>query len=133
MSRPGNGVNQMNIQEFITKNNLKMTVKPRLANPLMDGVGMDHWTVTIKGNNKRMSVAYSMGSGHKGKEPDLEGVLECLASDVSCSQYTFSEFCSNLGYDEDSRKAEKIYLACKAIKGKLAKVLPVDELLEVEF
>lgn len=133
MSRPGNGVNQMNIQEFITKNNIKMTVKPRLANPLMDGVGMDHWTVTIKGNNKRMSVAYSMGSGHKGKEPDLEGVLECLASDVSCSQDTFSEFCSNLGYDEDSRKAEKIYLACKAIKGKLAKVLPVDELLEVDF
>lgn len=133
MSRPGNGVNQMNIQKFITKNNLKMTVKPRLANPLMDSPGMDHWTVTIKGNNKRMSTAYSMGSGHKGKEPDLEGVLECLASDVSCSQGSFKEFCSGLGYNEDSRKAEKMFIACRNIKNKLSKILPIDDLLEVEF
>ena len=126
----------MNIQEFIENKHINIKVKPRLFNPNIDSEDMDHWTVYLNVGGRRMNFAYSMGSGHNGKEPDLEGVLECLASDVSCSQGTFKEFCSDLGYNEDSRKAEKIYLACRRIKQGLVRLVGlsgIDELLEVEF
>ena len=123
----------MNIQQFITKNNIKMTVKPRLANPLMDSAGMDHWTCHLTANKKKMSLAYSMGSGHKGREPRLDEVLECLASDVNCVDSTFANFCNELGYNQDSRKAERIYKACKRLKVSLVRLVDLDELSEVDF
>jgi hypothetical protein len=36
--------------------------------------------------------------------------------------YTFEEFCSELGYDTDSRTAEKIYKKCKKQLEKLNKI-----------
>lgn len=44
----------------------------------------------------------------KRKAPSAYDVLACLQKyDIG----TFSDFCSEFGYDEDSRKAEKIYFA----------------------
>lgn len=44
----------------------------------------------------------------KGKEPTLYDILTCLTKyDVG----TFENFCSEFGYDEDSRSAEKTYNA----------------------
>lgn len=44
----------------------------------------------------------------KGKEPELYDILTCLTKyDVG----TFENFCSEFGYDEDSRSAEKTYNA----------------------
>ena len=55
------------------------------------------------------------------KTPELANLLDSLASDASCydNARNFEDFCSDLGYDEDSRKAEAIYRAC----GELAKEL----------
>lgn len=49
--------------------------------------------------------------------PTIEDVLYCLLADASCVQYgqTFEEFCSELGYDTDSRKAEKIFNVCRDV------------------
>jgi len=39
-------------------------------------------------------------------EPSIVDILDCLASDASCTdQSTFEDFASDLGYDSDSRKA----------------------------
>ena len=46
----------------------------------------------------------------KGKEPSLYSVLACL---TKYDPGTFEDFCSEYGYDTDSRKAEKIYKAVK--------------------
>ena len=47
-------------------------------------------------------------SGNNKKVPSSYEVLSCLTkNDVG----TFSNFCSEFGYDEDSRKAERIYKA----------------------
>lgn len=128
----GNG--QMNIQEFITKNNLKMTSEYRDSNPNMDNDNMDHWTCKLRAGRKQLTIPFSMGYGHHGKEPSLAGVLECLASDANVNP-DFEDFCSEFGYNTDSRKAEKIHRSCLSIAKRLDKFLPggVDSLSEVDF
>ena len=45
---------------------------------------------------------------HYPVAPTAYDVLSCLTKSDPC---TFEDFCSTYGYDEDSRKAEKIYNA----------------------
>lgn len=45
-------------------------------------------------------------------EDELLNALECIISDALSGIYSFEEFCAELGYDEDSRRAEKIHKAC---------------------
>lgn len=44
---------------------------------------------------------------------DLKYVLKCIIDDGLAGFYSFEEFCNEFGYDEDSRRAEKIYKACE--------------------
>ena len=76
--------------------------------------GESLWTVTLTYNGEVSDdIKYSMGSALKGK-PDVKDVVFNIVSDASYGEYeTFEEFCDNLGYDSDSRKAESIYNACK--------------------
>lgn len=53
-------------------------------------------------NNKKSDVI------HRPKTPTAYSVLACL---TKYDPGTFEDFCSEFGYDEDSRKAEKIYKA----------------------
>ena len=48
------------------------------------------------------------------KNPEVEDVLNSLALDAGSydNSRNFEDFCSDFGYDEDSRTAEKIYNAC---------------------
>ena len=81
--------------------------------------------------DKRTSpeLPYQMGVGHRTKkwsrakeiwtfppltEPPLDYVLDAYVSDASCYDEArdLADFCANLGYDEDSRKAEATYRAC---------------------
>lgn len=62
---------------------------------------------------KPNTVAYVERVCSLGKKfrPDVVDILECLASDfqgLDCS-YTFEEWAEVLGYDSDSRAAERIY------------------------
>lgn len=52
----------------------------------------------------------------------IESCAEVLASacrDAIGGNQSFADFCSDYGYDEDSRKAEAVYFACQDC-GKLA-------------
>lgn len=111
-----------------------MTCKRTDHNPNMDHDPkhpMDHWTCELARENQKqfppfghMQVTFSMGIGHNGAQPDLPGVLSCLASDASSVESDdFEDWCSELGYDTDSRKAERTYKACKAEAVKLEKFL----------
>lgn len=43
-------------------------------------------------------------------------VIGCMISDARCADgNTFEDFCSEFGYDTDSRKALEIYLACQDV------------------
>lgn len=110
---------------FCKQNKITSAARRTADNPNMESDRkhlMDHWIVTLvyePGIRKTMPVHFSMGMAHQGKEPRTEEVLSCLLSDASCAQEDFAEWCSNLGYDEDSRKAERTYFACRDIATKL--------------
>ncbi len=88
---------------------------------------MDHWLCTLEANSKAMQITFSMGQGHKGAKPELTEVLSCLASDASSVESDdFEDWCSEMGYDTDSRKAERTYKACKAEAVKLEDFLGRD-------
>lgn len=99
------------LASFIKRNNLTMTAEKAAENQNMTDFEGDHWKVVIKKNGRRMTSYYSMGYGHKGREPKLKEVLDCFASDASSVENlrSLEEWARDLGYDEDSRKAEKIY------------------------
>lgn len=54
-------------------------------------------------------------------KPKVEDLLDCLASD--CSGYDssrcFEDWASDYGYDEDSRKAERVYSAIREERNKV--------------
>lgn len=69
------------------------------------------------------------------KAPSAASVLYCLLSDASLGAELFADFCADLGYDEDSRKALAIYEECQKIAAKLRMFTPGEreklaELLE---
>lgn len=93
---------------------------------------MDDWQknsnsyrVTLIYQGRRFTLDYWQGIGIKD-EPTAEGVMGCLLSDASCFQDSFEDFCCNCGYDQDSRKAERIYNKCVKQTEKLKKLLGSD-------
>jgi hypothetical protein len=85
------------------------------SNPNMSDMpqGSSHWRVILRRAGKQMPVPFSQGPAIC-KEPTAEDVLGCLLADASCIEAAgcFEDFARELGYDEDSRKAESAYKAC---------------------
>lgn len=82
-----------------------------------DNHDADHWKLLLRRTGQvraRMTIYFSMGSGYNGQEPTIDQVMKCLADDActmeNCGE-NFEEFCSNLGFDSDSRQAEKTFKA----------------------
>lgn len=82
------------------------------------------WDVTLRMRGRTLSTPFYCGLGHVTKPkcywqspkpipPSAADVIYSLAMDAAAASETFSEFCSNVGYDEDSRKALEAYLACQ--------------------
>lgn len=71
----------------------------------------------------------------KGYRPDLASVLDCLASDCATFENarSFEEWAPELGYDPDSRKAERIYRAIGEQYRGLETLLGRDALQELMF
>jgi len=92
----------------------------------------DEWQQKATGYRCRMlykgrsySFDFWQGSAHKD-DPTAEGCLECLLSDANCAENTFEDFCSELGYDTDSRKAEATFKACKIVRKNMERLLGSD-------
>ena len=60
-------------------------------------------------------------------EYDVLNAFYCFVSDALSGLYSFDEFCSEFGYDPDSRKAEKVYKACKRAYAKFERVSGFSE------
>jgi hypothetical protein len=83
------------------------------------------WTITLFYKRHQLTVPFYTGYGIKG-EPTAIDVLSCLLSDSNSADQDFDSWCQDLGYDSDSRKAERIYKACESISCKLHKFLGED-------
>lgn len=121
---------EKSIHEFIAAHGLTAEIKAAHANPHMDDMAPDskHYSVKISqvgfGPVRSMVVPYSMGPAHK-RGPTLAGVLDCLASDASTLENArdFEDWCSDFGYDTDSRKAEATWRAIMEQSTQLRKLL----------
>ena len=63
---------------------------------------------TFTGSNRDWKI----GNTHMETD-DLKDALRSLLEDSGVAGLSFSEFCSEYGYEEDSRKAYRVYTACK--------------------
>lgn len=65
------------------------------------------------------------GDGH-GTKPTAYDILACLTADMG--DVSFIEFCDNFGYDNDSIKTQKTYVACVEQSKELHKLFSESEL-----
>lgn len=72
--------------------------------------GRRWYDVTLTMDGRTMVVPFGMGSAHS-ERPSAADVLNCLASDASTYDQArgFEDWAADLGFDTDSRKAERIY------------------------
>lgn len=73
-----------------------------------DKTARDVYKLRLSRNGKRYTFTFGQSIAKAGMEPTMYDVLACLQKyDVG----SFEDFCSEFGYSEDSRQAEKIYKA----------------------
>lgn len=112
------------LRSFIVEHKITMACEWSFANPCMDldewSRKATHWKCTLKGFGRRMTVYFSQGAAING-EPVLVDVLNCVASDAAGFENApnFEDWCSDYGYDTDSRKAERTYKIIQREAGKL--------------
>jgi len=96
--------------DFCNKWGVTMKVgSPKYEKPLWDD--KEHYifpvTLTKDGESMRINFGQSLADGNK--KPSEYDVLATICKyDIG----SFEDFCSEFGYDEDSRKAERTYKAC---------------------
>lgn len=132
------------VEEFIARNGIRSVVRPAKENPAMQDEmpGASHWNVTLIHDGRRMTVPFSQGSAHT-KPPTTAEVLDCVRSDATTLgddsetvRYGFEEWAEELGYDPDSRRAERTYRAVvdqtERLRGLLGRGAYADLLTDVE-
>lgn len=100
-------------EKFLTDHGIKFTAKYITHGIHFPGDkdGRDIWRLTLtRGNTRgrRISVRFGQSVASQGETPRAYSLLTCL---TKYDPGTFSEFCREYGYDEDSRSAERTYKA----------------------
>ena|SRR3990167_2959418 len=124
--------------------NIKIFCLPTHENPIGQSDGWDrdmeaqHWSIKLEryaedGKRRTLTTFFSQGSAHK-RPPSCADVLNCLVNDALSGEMSFKEFCSEFGYDMDSRSAEKIWQNCVEMAPRVRDFLggKFDAVLECE-
>jgi hypothetical protein len=95
----------------------------------------DRFRVTLWREGKPGRVSFDFwGSYHDHQTGETEltayDVLACISGDANTPD-TFEEFCSEYGYEEDSRRAFKTFQACDRLGRKLRRLFTVAEMAEL--
>lgn len=70
-------------------------------------------------NFRRLWEAQEWINRSRPTKPSLDDVLYSLLIDAEAHDQSFEDWCSNFGYDTDSRKALATYMACQETATKL--------------
>jgi hypothetical protein len=111
------------LQSAIDKYKIRMTVVREEWNPTTN---QTEWIVRLRKGRKSMTTPFRAGAAHNGVT--AEEVLGCCIRDAEMAENagSFEGFCQDIGYDEDSREAERNYNACLKIGKKLQNLLGDD-------
>ncbi len=82
--------------------------------------------ITFKCGRGWRKPLHGAASTFKATPPNAASVLSSLIGDSICSLESFEDFCAELGYDTDSRKALATYLACQESGAAARKLLMGD-------
>lgn len=94
--------------------------------------GTRHFECTFyQGNNPALVVQYSQGPAHMGM-PTREEVLQSIMQDIAYADYEFEDFCIEMGYDTDSRTAERIYNAVVEQNEVVQAMFAADEITDLQ-
>ena len=95
--------------------------------------GSRHWQFTITRGEEVISGHFSQGSAIT-TDPDIQSVFHAILSDADGTDEPFEDWAENLGFDTDSRKAERAYNQCKATAEALERMfsdISLDDLREL--
>ena len=84
-------------------------------------------TVQLKGSKLARDTRHTYTA-----PPTQASVLYCLLSDADALDYSFDEWCDNLGYDSDSIKANSMYEACREIARNLDDVFTPEQIEKLQ-
>lgn len=98
-----------------TMSEVHMRATPVDHNPNMEEAhsSQHHWRCTLRYQGRRMVVVFTMGAALT-HEPTVREVMNCLFLDsmgYDSNAGRFEDWCSDYGYDTDSRKAERTFRA----------------------
>lgn len=95
--------------------------------------GSSHWRIMLQRSGAELVTHYSMGPAHT-EAPELTDVLYSLLLDIGGldNAGTFEDWANDMGYDEDSRKAERIYKACQEIQSRMLLLFNLAELSDLQ-
>lgn len=84
--------------------------------------------VTVTHNKKRLSFDFwgSVMNPENKTEQEVVFAFYCFLSDSCAGNGTFENFCSEFGYDQDSRTAERIHKQCISSNQKFNRVFDCD-------
>jgi hypothetical protein len=128
---PGDRPGPRTMADRLTEYGLKVSVEREESRP--DGFGENdmhrHFRciVTRKGSRARYLCHFSQGSAHT-EDPTPEDVISALISDADGIRDGFERWAAELGYDTDSRKAERIFKACEKTAAGLRRLLSDAEI-----
>ena len=85
-------------------------------------------TVTNTDNKQRCTFEFwaSIAEPELKTEYEVLNAFNCFVGDALSGKMDFNEFCSEFGYDNDSRTAERTWKACKRSATKLERVYDGD-------
>ena len=90
----------------------------------------NHHRVTVKNTDNGLFTGFdfwcSVAEPQMKKEYGVLNAFYCFVSDAISGKESFEDFCSEFGYDEDSRTAERTWKACKRSFEKLERIYDGD-------
>ena len=123
--------------DFLTRNGIKfrsvLSDTKRAPWQKMGCTDSHHYRVTLSKPGKRVAFDFwdSIQNRRDGiRELSAYSVLACISGDVHCPE-TFADFCSEYGYDTDSRSAEQTFRRCLAFSRKLRAFFTEKEIQEL--
>ncbi len=125
-------MNEYDVQakEWLENNNITLEiefVKYDIFDNFNDGEYRDIYRFTLKVEEDTRTYINLFGQSiaNAGVEPRAYDILSCL---TKYDPESFEDFCSNFGYDEDSRRAHKVYEAVSQEWEGLNSILTTDQL-----
>lgn len=127
-------------RDFLSKNEITLIIKEALPQkmPLWinedkgQDYGVNYWVI-IKNRATEQSMMLdfwgSIDDKYANKRPTAYDILACL--DIFSDGNSFEDFCSNYGYETDSRKALKTYKAVMEQTEDLKRVFSLEQLEEL--